>query len=289
MRNFDLKSALSQAVSNLKGQITDVMELSDSSEPIKDMIDADPDVKNYTYTFVEGKLYYRENSKMYRKEVSATMEERIRLMDEIRSVTRQLIFIQTEGCGDAELKFQQKLLNEKYDAYVKKYGPITGRGSRQAFQDAADYPLLCSLEVVDEDGNVKKADMFYKQTIRAKNQVDRVETAIEALNVSVSEFGAVNIPFMLSIYEPDIKKAMEQLPEGSTLSEDAEAEVKRGLLLEELSGLIYLDPTEYNENNLNAGWKTADEYLSGNVGTSSALPKPMQEKIRSCSLSMCRH
>lgn len=90
--------------------------------------------------------------------------------------------------------------------------------------------------------------MFYKQTIRAKNQVDRVETAIEALNVSVSEFGAVNIPFMLSIYEPDIKKAMEQLPEGSTLSEDAEAEVKRGLLLEELSGLIYLDPTEYNEN-----------------------------------------
>ena len=263
--NFDLKSALSQAVSNLKGQITDVMELSDSSEPIKDMIDADPDVKNYTYTFVEGKLYYRENSKMYRKEVSATMEERIRLMDEIRSVTRQLIFIQTEGCGDAELKFQQKLLNEKYDAYVKKYGPITGRGSRQAFQDAADYPLLCSLEVVDEDGNVKKADMFYKQTIRAKNQVDRVETAIEALNVSVSEFGAVNIPFMLSIYEPDIKKAMEQLPEGSTLSEDAEAEVKRGLLLEELSGLIYLDPTEYNENNLNAGWKTADEYLSGNV------------------------
>lgn len=263
--NFDLKSALSQAVSNLKGQITDVMELSDSSEPIKDMIDADPDVKNSTSTFVEGKLYYRENSKMYRKEVSATMEERIRLMDEIRSVTRQLIFIQTEGCGDAELKFQQKLLNEKYDAYVKKYGPITGRGSRQAFQDAADYPLLCSLEVVDEDGNVKKADMFYKQTIRAKNQVDRVETAIEALNVSVSEFGAVNIPFMLSIYEPDIKKAMEQLPEGSTLSEDAEAEVKRGLLLEELSGLIYLDPTEYNENNLNAGWKTADEYLSGNV------------------------
>lgn len=263
--NFDLKSALSRAVSNLKGQITDVMELVDAEEPVRDMIDADPDVKNYTFTFVDGKLYYRENSKMYRKEVSATMEERIRLMDEIRSVTRQLIFIQTEGGSDVELKFQQKLLNEKYDAYVKKYGPITGRGSRQAFQDDADYPLLCSLEVVDEDGNVKKADMFYKQTIRAKNQVDRVETAIEALNVSVSEFGAVNIPFMLSIYEPDIKKAMEQLPEGSTLSEDAEVEVKRGLLLEELAGLIYLDPTEYNENNLNAGWKTADEYLSGNV------------------------
>ena len=263
--NFNLKEALSQAVGNLKGRITDVMELMDEGEAVKDMVDADPDVKNYTFTFVNGKLYYRENSKMYLKEVSAAVEERIRLMDEIRTVTRQLIFIQSEGCSDEELKFQQKLLNEKYDAYVKKCGPITGRGSKLAFQDDADYPLLCSLEVIDEDGNVKKADMFYKQTIRAKNQVERVETATEALNVSVSEFGAVNLPFMLSIYEPDISEAVKELPEGSTLSPEAEAEIKREALLAELSGLVYLDPTEYNENNLNAGWKTADEYLSGNV------------------------
>ena len=276
--NFDLKSALSQAVGSLKGQITDVMELVDAEEPVRDMIEADPDVKNYTYTFVDGKLYYRENSKMYLKEVSAAMEERIRLMDEIRTVTRQLIFIQTEECSDEELRFQQKLLNEKYDAYVKKFGFITGRGSRQAFQDDADYPLLCSLEVVDEDGNVKKADMFHKQTIRAKNQVDRVETASEALNVSVSEFGTVNIPFMLSIYEPDVEKALKELPEGSTLSSDAEAELKRGLLIEELAGLIYLDPTEYNENNLNAGWKTADEYLSGNVRDKLRIAKAYAEE-----------
>lgn len=276
--NFDLKSALSQAVGSLKGQITDVMELVDAEEPVRDMIDADPDVKNYTYTFVDGKLYYRENSKMYLKEVSAAMEERIRLMDEIRTVTRQLIFIQTEGCSDEELRFQQKLLNEKYDAYVKKFGFITGRGSRQAFQDDADYPLLCSLEVVDEDGNVRKADMFHKQTIRVKNQVDRVETASEALNVSVSEFGTVNIPFMLSIYEPDVEKSLKELPEGSTLSSDAEAELKRGLLIEELAGLIYLDPTEYNENNLNAGWKTADEYLSGNVRDKLRIAKAYAEE-----------
>ena len=276
--NFDLKSALSQAVGSLKGQITDVMELVDAEEPVRDMIDADPDVKNYTYTFVDEKLYYRENSKMYLKEVSAAMEERIRLMDEIRTVTRQLIFIQTEGCNDEELRFQQKLLNEKYDAYVKKFGFITGRGSRQAFQDDADYPLLCSLEVVDEDGNVRKADMFHKQTIRAKNQVDRVETASEALNVSVSEFGTVNIPFMLSIYEPDVEKALKELPEGSTLSSYAEAELKRGLLIEELTGLIYLDPTEYNENNLNAGWKTADEYLSSNVRDKLRIAKAYAEE-----------
>ena len=274
--NFNLKEALSQAVGNLKGQITDVMELSEENGQNQDMIDADPDVKNYTFTFVNGKLYYRENSKMYLKEVSAVVEERIRLMDEIRTVTRQLIFIQTEGCSDEELKFQQKLLNEKYDAYAEKFGPITGRGSRLAFQDDADYPLLCSLEVIDEDGNVKKADMFYKQTIRAKNQVERVETATEALNVSVSEFGAVNIAFMLSIYEPDISEAVKELPEGSILS--AEAEIKREALLTELAGLVYLDPTEYNENNLNAGWKTADEYLSGNVRDKLRIAKAYAEE-----------
>ena len=263
--NFDLSSALTAAVKQLSGRITEVEELFDTEEQVTDMIEADPDVKNYTFTFVADKLYYRENSIMCRKEVAANVEERIRLMDEIRIVTRQLIFIQTEGCSEEELKFQQKLLNEKYDAYVKQYGSITGQSSMRAFRDDADYPLLCSLEVVDEEGRVEKADMFYKQTIRPKNQVERVETAVEALNVSVSEYGTVNLPFMLSIYEPDIETAMEQLSEGSTLSSDAEAEVKRGVLIEELTGLIYLDPTEYNENNLNIGWKTADEYLSGNV------------------------
>ena len=263
--NFDLKSALAAAVGQLSGRITDVAELADEEEKTQDIIEADPDVKNYTYTFVDGKLYYRENSVMYRKEVSAAAEERIRHMDEIRTITRQLIFIQTEGCSSGELTAQQKLLNEKYDAYVKKYGPLTGRGNQQAFRDDADYPLLCSLEVVDEDGRVEKADMFYKQTIRARNQEERVETAVEALNVSVNEFGTVNIPFMLGIYEPDISREMESLPEGSTLSPDAEAEVKRAVLLKDLEGLVYLEPTEYNPDNLNMGWKTADEYLSGNV------------------------
>lgn len=263
--NFSLREALQGAVQQLKGRITDVFELTDAVENMKDMVDADPDVKNYTYTFVNERLYYRENSKMFQKEVSANMEERIRLLDEIRTVTRGLIFIQLEGCSDEELRLQQTILNDKYDAYVNKHGPITGRVSRQAFCDDADYPLLCSLEEIDEDRNVKKADMFYKQTIRAKSQVDRVETAVEALNVSVSEYGSVNIPFMLSIYEPDLQKAMEQLPEDSVLSQQAKAELKRGVLIEELTGLIYLDPTDYNEENQNAGWKTADEYLSGNV------------------------
>ena len=263
--NFDLKSALEAAVVQLAGRITNVVEFAGEEESTKDVIEADPDVKNYTYTFVDGKLYYRENSVMYHKEVSAMAEERIRYMDEIRTITRQLIFIQVEGCSKEELESQQKLLNEKYDTYVKKYGPLTGRGNGQAFRDDADYPLLCSLEVVDEEGRAEKADMFYRQTIRAKNQIEHVETAVEALNVSVDEFGSVNIPFMLSIYEPDISKNIEDLPEGRTLLPDMESEVKREVLLKELEGLVYLEPAEYDSDNLNMGWKTADEYLTGNV------------------------
>ncbi len=263
--NFDLKAALKEVVGRLSGRITEAAELTGEENVSEDMIEADPDVKNYTYTFVNGKLYYRENSVMYRREVSEAAEKRIRGMDEIRTITRRLNSIQTEGCSNEELLAQQKLLGEKYDSYVKKYGPLTGRGNLLAFRDDGDYPLLCSLEVVDEDGRVEKADMFYKQTIRAKTLVERVETAVEALNVSVNEFGTVNIPFMLSIYEPDIRKERENLPEGSTLSEIGEAEMKRVALLRDLEGLVYLDPVEYNPDNLNMGWKTADDYLSGNV------------------------
>ena len=263
--SFDLKTALGKAVENLEGRITDVIELAENEEKTKDIIDASPDVKNYTHTFVDGKLYYRENSIMYRKEVPAATEERIRLLDEIRNVTRQLIFIQTKGCSMEDLKFQQGILNQKYDAYVEKYGLLTGQGSMRAFRDDADYPLLCSLEIVDGDGRVEKADMFHKQTIRPDITPDRVDTAAEALNVSVCEYGSVNIPFMLSIYEPDIRKETENMADGNTLSDDMEAELKRAALVKELEGLIFADPVEYDKNNPCAGWKTADEYLSGNV------------------------
>ena len=119
---------------------------------------------------------------MVRKEVSQTAEERIRSLDEIRQITRDLIDIQMDGCSEEELSDKQKLLNVKYDAFVKQYGAITSKANRIAFRDDSDYPLLCSLEEVNEDGEVKKADMFYKQTIKAKTVIDRVETAVEALN-----------------------------------------------------------------------------------------------------------
>ena len=277
--NFNLYEALNRAVRNIKGQITDFERLEEIEEVSEDVIPADPDVRNFSYTFEDGKLYYRENSQMYRREVSQSVEERIKQMDEIRKATRHLIEIQTEGCSEEELLSGQRNLNEIYDKFVEKYGYITDSANNKAFRDDSDYPLLCSLEEVSEDGVVKKADMFYKQTIKAKLRIDRVETAMEALNVSINEYGGVNIPFMLSIYEPDISSALEELREKTgeevSLSAGAEAEIKRGVMIEELSGIIFLNPSEYNENNPNAGWETADEYLSGNVRDKLRVAKAM--------------
>ena len=231
-----------------------------------------------------GKYNYLnpKKSATVRKEVSQTAEERIRSLDEIRQITRELIDIQMDGCSEEELSDKQRLLNVKYDAFVKQYGAITSKANRTAFRDDSDYPLLCSLEEVNEDGEVKKADMFYKQTIKAKTVIDRVETAVEALNVSVNEFGYVNPAYMLSIYEPDITNAKEELAEKSgqtsdevTFSDDALAELRRAVLVEELDGLIFLNPDRYNENNPDIGWETADEYLSGNVRDKLRVAKAM--------------
>ena len=280
--NFNMYETLNKAIGNIKAQMTDFERVADEAEQTEEVIPADPDVRNYTYTFFEGKLYYRENSEMVRKEVSQTAEERIRSLDEIRQITRELIDIQMDGCSEEELSDKQRLLNVKYDAFVKQYGAITSKANRIAFRDDSDYPLLCSLEEVNEDGEVKKADMFYKQTIKAKTVIDRVETAVEALNVSVNEFGYVNLAYMLSIYEPDITNAKKELAEKSgqtageiTLSDDALAELKRAVLVEELDGLIFLNPDRYNENNPDIGWETADEYLSGNVRDKLRVAKAM--------------
>lgn len=280
--NFNMYEALNQAVRSIKAEITSFDRVYDEEEQTEDIIPADPDVRNFTYTFYEGNLYYRENSQMVRQKVSKTTEERIQSMDEIRHITRELIDIQMEGCSEEELKDKQNILNEKYDKFIEKYGAITGKANKQAFRDDSDYPLLCSLEEVTEDGEVKKADMFYKQTIKAKTVIERVETAVEALNVSVNEYGNVNIPYMLSLYKPDLSKAREEIGKKTgelvndiTFSQDAEMELKKAVIVEELEGLIFLNPSLYNENNPNAGWETADEYLSGNVRDKLRIAKAM--------------
>ena len=246
--DFDLQEALSRAVSNIHAQITDFERTAEEGEEPEEYLPADPDVKNFTYTFIDGVLYFRKDSRMVRQEVGDKVLERIKGMDAIRTATRYLIDIQMSGCSEQELRQAQEKLNTVYDQFTKKYGYITAKGNARAFRDDGDYPLLCSLEMVDEDGVVSKADMFTRQTIKAKQTVDHVETAVEALNVSVNEFNGVNIAFMLSIYQPNLT-----------------AELSRAKLIEELNGLIFLNPMEYNEHDPDHGWETADEYLSGNV------------------------
>ena len=216
----------------------------------------------------------------------------------IRELTRKVIDIQIEGASEEELKTAQKELSDTYDRFVKSYGYITSRGNSMAFREDADYPLLCSLEIVDEDGNVEKAEMFTKQTIKAKQEVTRVETAVEALNLSINKFNGVNLPYMLSVYEPDISGYIDEIREKSknsrevnavaepmafsvagtgnpddiqmdveeiSLSDNLRFELMREKLIEELKGVIFCNPEGYNENDRNRGWETADEYLSGNV------------------------
>ena len=276
--NFDLYGALRRAVSRLSVQMPDYEVLPEGE--LEESIPADPDVKNYTYTFVDGELYYRKDSRMYRQEVGNTVLDRIRGMDGIRKCTRRLIDIQLSGCSERELKTAQEELNAVYDKYTNKYGYIISQGNSRAFRDDEDYPLLCSLENVEEEGTVTKADMFTKQTIRAANKTERVETAVEALNLSVCEYNGVNLPYMLRIYEPDISGYVGKVRERQgdnrtevTLSEDAREELKREKLLEELKGIIFLNPQKYLEHDGNQGWETADEYLSGNVRDKLRLAK----------------
>ncbi|MBR1743758.1 MAG: DEAD/DEAH box helicase family protein, partial [Lachnospiraceae bacterium] len=266
--DFNIYEILSGKIRNLNAEITD-FDREEDEEKSNEVIPADPEVRNYTYTWIGDDLYYRENSTMTKVEMSKKDMERVKGMDEIRMAERHLIDIQTEGCSEEELKEGQRILNEKYDVFVKKYGIINSRANAKAFREDADYSLLCSLEEIDEDGNAKKASMFYKQTIKPNHMPEKVETAVEALNISMNEYGEVNIPFMLSIYEPDIRKQMAELEqkvgESVTLSDDARAELMRAVLCEELSGIIFLNPVRYNEEDLSVGWETSDEYLSGNV------------------------
>ena len=236
--NFNMYETLNKAIGNIKAQMTDFERVADEAEQMEEVIPADPDVRNYTYTFYEGKLYYRENSEMVRKEVSQTAEERIRSLDEIRQITRELIDIQMDGCSEEELSDNQRLLNVKYDAFIKQYGAITSKANRIAFRDDSDYPLLCSLEEVNEDGEVKKADMFYKQTIKAKTVIDRVETAVEALNVSVNELlkknamkEQANDVFEICSYVDGLEKKIDSMTEELTNMQNQIKEMQEDTLV----------------------------------------------------------
>lgn len=207
--NFDLSEALNKAVQNLSANISSFEREVEGEQ--ENIISADPNVRNYTYTFINDELYYRENAVMRKIEATGKNLERIKGLHSIREITREIIDIQTKGCSEVELKEKQEVLNKSYDGFVKNHGYITSRTNNTAFRDDNDYPLLCSLEVIDKDRNVTKADMFTKQTIRPLEKITEVDTASEALTVSLNEKGVVDLSLMLELYNSTPENIIKEL------------------------------------------------------------------------------
>jgi len=239
--NADLAGLLREALENIHAEITEY-EPDEIAEEEDTSIPADPNVKNFSYTVVDGEIYYRENSRMNKVEVSVTAASRIKGMIAIRDCVRELIEYQTEDYSNEIIREQQRKLNRLYDDFVAKYGLLSSRGNNMAFSDDSSYCLLCSLEILDEDGNLeRKADMFTKRTIRQRTVVTHVDTATEALAISIAEKACVDMGFMQSL---------------TGLSEEQ--------IVKDLEGLIFRNPEKPDANG-KPRYETADEYLSGNV------------------------
>jgi len=235
-----LEALLAEAVQNINGEIS-AYDREEELDGEDYSIEADPAVRNFSYTLVDGQIYYRENSRMNPVEVSKTAESRIKGMIELRDCVRTLLEYQTEDYPDEEIKEQQAKLNTLYDAFTRKYGLINSRGNAIAFDQDSSYFLLCSLEILDEDRNLKrKADLFTKRTIRSHKPAEKVDTAVEALALSIGEKAHVDMDYM-----------------GRLTGKDEEA------LFAELAGVVFLNP-DYAAG-VNEKYLPADEYLSGNV------------------------
>lgn len=233
---IELKTLLDEAKEKITGEITEY-EIGDIEEREETLLPADPSVNNFSYTIVDGKVYFRENSVMAEQDLPITTISRIKGMIELRDCVRDLINLQTEDFPEENIKVAQAKLNTMYDNYVKKYGIINSRGNRLAFEADSSYYLLCSLEIMDSEGKfIRKADMFNKRTIKAYKEITSVDTANEALIVSLSEKAAVDLEYMSKL----TNKTQEELTK-------------------ELEGIIYKLPMENNK------YVTADEYLSGNI------------------------
>ena len=237
--DLDLATQLRYAIQNIGGKY-EAAELPDLGEndAIQDTIPADPNVKNYSYAVMDGEVYYRENSVMVKPSLNATAKERVKGMAELRDCVHRLIDLQMWESDDSSIRAEQQRLNRLYDRFTEKYGLINSRGNSLAFADDSSYYLLCSLEVLDDEDKTKlksKADMFTKRTIRQRQSVTSVDTAAEALALSIGEKARVDMAYM------------------SRLTGKSEED-----LIDELNGVIFLDPV-YGD------WQTADEYLSGNV------------------------
>lgn len=252
--NADLAAQLDEAVANIHGEITEY-EAEEELEEEDNSIPADPTVRNFSYTVVDDKIYYRENSRMTPVEVSATAENRIKGMIAIRNSVRTLIELQTEDYPDSEIKAEQERLNRLYDTFSGKYGLINSRANTSAFSQDSSFSLLSALEIIGEDGELeRKADMFSKRTIKPHTPVTSVDTASEALAVSLGEKATIDMDYMME------------------LSGKVENEI-----FEDLKGVIFLNPLYEYGNSYEPKYLTADEYLSGNVREKLRIAKKSAE------------
>ena len=247
-KDVSLEEQLKEVIPLIQGQITvrefDELDLNETEGSIL----ADPSVKNFSFTKVGGQVYYRENSRMNRMDLPAVTTERVLGMIELRDITKKLIDSQMEDASEEEIKNLQKELNQTYDTFTAKYGLINSTANRRAFSQDSSYCLLASLEFLDEEGNLKrKADIFHKRTIRKAEPVERVDTASEALALSLAERAKIDLPFM------------------TELTGKPETEI-----IEELTGVIFQNP-------LTEKWETSDEYLSGNVRVKLEVAKQFAE------------
>ena len=252
--NADLAAQLDEAVANIHGEITEY-EAEEELEEEDNSIPADPTVRNFSYTLVDDKIYYRENSRMTPVEISATAENRIKGMIAIRNSVRTLIELQTEDYPDSEIKAEQERLNRLYDTFSGKYGLINSRANTSAFSQDSSFSLLSALEIIGEDGELeRKADMFSKRTIKPHTPVTSVDTASEALAVSLGEKATIDMDYMMG------------------LSGKSENEI-----FEDLKGVIFLNPLYEYGNSYEPKYLMADEYLSGNVREKLKIAKNSAE------------
>lgn len=246
----ELPDLLFEAIQNIHAEITE-LKFSDAGEQKDESIPADPTVRNFSYTIIDGVVYYRENSLMNKIDVPATALSRIKGLIEIRDCVRSLITLQTEDYPDAAIKAEQEKLNKLYDRFSAKYGLIGARANKTAFSSDSSYYLLCSLEILGENGELKrKADMFTKRTIKPHTKVTSVSTASEALAVSIGEKARIDMDFMCELT-------------GKTEQE----------IFNDLKGVIFLNPEYVPELSNDNRYLTADEYLSGNVRQKLDLAK----------------
>lgn len=255
--NFNLEESLNRTIENLNADIGEIERNDDINSELNEVIPADPNVKNNTYTIVDGEIYYRSNSIMMKKEFGAKPTERVKGLINYRDILRKTINLQLEGCTDEELKAQQELLNKAYDEFVKSNGAISSRANSQVFEDDDDYYLLCSTELIDNDTKeITKADIFTKRTIQPNKTIEEVKTAQDSLIASMNEKGKIDFEYMTSIYK-------NHTPEE---------------IINDLQGQIFLNPINANENDITKGWEIASQYLSGNVVEKLEIAEKLAEQ-----------